>query len=462
MIPLSDTIDIPHSTLFWLLEHSTNPVAIVHLLGDVRLANDAFRRTFADEDGWGRMMGLSVTQCRDLFTQIAQDEQATLDQTFAGIHWRWSIKGLDDQHWLAVATRVFDSPLDDPRRLRDWLDRQDVYMSVADRHGHIIFANQTLLRAHGLTHDDLVGTMFVADMSEESVQKFVALAVQATPSNPSYSVETPVRLANGETRWQAWTVQMLYDLHGEIEGVLSVGRDITDLHTVEQEREQLMHELNNFAHTVAHDLKHPIHTILGYLEVLGGDDNLTPDQRNLIGKAQSIGYQMNAIIKGLLRLGDLREQAVEFQPLDLSAMVDASLQRMVALIEARNATITVVEGRWPVPIGYRAWVDEAIANYISNAIKYGGQPPIVRIFAEQRDKWAYFCVEDNGAGVNEADRKNLFYRPVIREDDPDSNGMGLPIVRRVIERHGGTVGLRKGDVLGGSCFYFTLPLRQSR
>lgn len=458
MIPLLNAIEVPQTTLFWLLENSTEPMAIIYDGGEVRVANHEMRHRFGDITDWGQMVGLSDTMRRELHKRVTASGEAAIDHVFAGTPWHWSIKGLDDRHWLVVARPTVASPLEDPRRLRDWLDRQDVFVSVADRHGHIIFANQSFLNAHGLTLDDLVGHVFVAEMPDESTEQFIALATSASPTAPSYSVETPVRLVNGETRWQAWTVQVLYDEYGQMDGFLSVGRDITTLHTVEQEREQLLQELNNFAHTVAHDLKHPIHTILGYLELLKGDDNLTSDQHSLITKAQNIGHQMNAIIKGLLRLGDLREKSVEFQPLDLSALVDTALQRMVALIEERGATITVVEGKWPSPLGYRAWVEEAIANYISNAIKYGGKPPIVRIYAEQVGDAAYFCVEDNGAGVNEADRKQLFYRPVIREDEPDSNGMGLPIVRRVIERHGGTVGWRKGSVLGGSCFYFSLPL----
>lgn len=452
----------PHAAVLWTLQHNDRPGAIVHHAGAIHEPNLALQRLLQLRDPAERLTlaALSIS-LSDFHDARSQGSGAVLQSVVDDELWDWSLYPLDDDHCVLTGVRTDPPPYTDPIRLRDWIDRQDVFLSVANREGLIIFANAALLKAHGLVLSDIVGQPFAADLPPDSVREFEIAGQRATPQAPSYSIETSVRLADGELRWQAWTVQVLYDADGSVDGYLSVGRDITRRYEIAQERERLLHELNSFAHNVAHDLKHPIHTLLGFLELLGSDENLTAQQRYLLDKANLVGNQLNAIVVGLLRLGELRENAVEFQPLDLAALLDVILQRLEALIEERGAQIIIVEGRWPVPVGYPTWVGEAIANYVSNAIKYGGTPPIVRIWAERHNEWVYFYVEDNGIGVDIETRKHLFQQPIVHDDEPDSHGLGLPIVRRVIERHGGTVGFQEGRHLGGSCFYFTLPTRQA-
>ena len=115
---------------------------------------------------------------------------------------------------------------------------------------------------------------------------------------------------------------------------------------------------------------------------------------------------------------------------------------------------------WPVAVGYASWVEEVWANYISNGLKYGGQPPRLKLGAtEQADGMVRFWVQDNGPGL-EPDAQAKLFVPFTQLDQirVAGHGLGLSIVRRIVEKLGGQVGVESKGIPGQGClFFFTLP-----
>jgi two-component system sensor histidine kinase/response regulator len=114
--------------------------------------------------------------------------------------------------------------------------------------------------------------------------------------------------------------------------------------------------------------------------------------------------------------------------------------------------------KWPVALGYAPWVEEVWINYLSNAFRYGGRPPRLELGAEaQPDGRVRFWVRDNGAGLTPEDQARLF-TPFTRLDQVQvkGHGLGLSIVRRIVEKLGGQVGV-ESQIGQGSTFSFTLP-----
>lgn len=219
-------------------------------------------------------------------------------------------------------------------------------------------------------------------------------------------------------------------------------------------------ELDAFAHTVAHDLKEPLSWIVGYAETLAmGYSGLTEaeQQRHLQIVAQS-GRKMGSIIDELLLFCSLRSvDAVPQQELNMAWIVDEVLIRLAGAIEESGAEIELPE-RWPTAVGHPPWVEEIWANYLSNAIKYGGHPPRLVLGGTRRDAAAIFWVQDNGPGIAAAHQETLF-EPELRwgQAAGAGHGLGLSIARRIVEKMGGHVAVdsRLGE---GSRFYFTLPV----
>jgi len=217
-------------------------------------------------------------------------------------------------------------------------------------------------------------------------------------------------------------------------------------------------ELDAFAHTVAHDLKRPLAYIVGFAETLERDYGTIPDDdlRKHLHTVGRVGRRMSSIIDELLLLSQVRKTDVQMGPLDMAVIVAAALQRLDDMIAEYQAEI-ILPDTWPVALGYGPWVEEVWVNYLSNAIKYGGRPPWVELGATtQMDGSVCFWVRDNGAGLAPEAQAHLF-TPFTQLDQvrTEGYGLGLSIVRRIVERLGGQVGV-ESEVGEGSVFSFTL------
>lgn len=237
-------------------------------------------------------------------------------------------------------------------------------------------------------------------------------------------------------------------------------RDITYRKRIETEREQLIAELDAFAHTVAHDLKNPLSIIQGYACLLNGEFNsmfssLANDYLNQI--EQGI-YKMARLIDELLLFASVRRmENFPLIALNMEPIVAEALKRLEWLIQEYGAEITLPES-WPIAIGYPAWIEEVWANYLSNALKYGGNPPVIELGATvQPDDTICFWVRDNGNGISPNDLPRLFKQFTrLNDSHADGHGLGLSIVSRIIEKLGGTVDCDSVPGIG-STFSFTLP-----
>jgi signal transduction histidine kinase len=231
-------------------------------------------------------------------------------------------------------------------------------------------------------------------------------------------------------------------------------------------------ELDAFSHTVAHDIRSPVSQMVGVAEMLAElDAELSPEVR-----AQSLsmlmrgGEKLTNIIDELLLLAGLRHVDVPLEPLNMAAIVTEALARLQQVIEQAQAEVTLPDaGSWPVALGHPAWVEEVWVNYLSNACKYGGvdgQPPRIVLGSDPTgfdnpsgSTLVRFWVRDSGSGIAPDDQSRLF-TPFTRLDQVRArgHGLGLSIVRRIVEKLGGEVDVKSDGVPGhGSEFSFTLP-----
>ena len=218
-------------------------------------------------------------------------------------------------------------------------------------------------------------------------------------------------------------------------------------------------ELDAFAHTVAHDLKSPLANTMGFATILMQEkDTLTVQEtEEFLTIISNNGKRMRGIIDGLLLLASVRKEDVKVVPVDMEGVISEVLARLYYTIMDANAQISV-ETEWIDGLGYRPWLEEVWANYLGNAIKYGGEPPQITLGSElQADGMIRYWVRDNGKGLTDNQQSQLFV-PFVRLglDDNRGHGLGLSIVQRIVTRLGADVGVRSQPGKG-SVFYFTLP-----
>ena len=221
-------------------------------------------------------------------------------------------------------------------------------------------------------------------------------------------------------------------------------------------------ELDAFAHTVAHDLKDPNAQVIGYAELLLHElgAELPPEvvRQDLQAIARG-ARKVNNIIEELLLLAEVRQTDVERRPLNMAAIVAEARQRLQEAITGAGAEIHLSEN-WPAALGHAPWIEEVWVNYLSNALKYGGRPPRVELGATPDGDMVRFWVRDNGPGLTSQAQVQLFTPfTQLAQGRTRRRGLGLSIVRRIVEKLGGQVAVASGDA-GGCVFSFTLPAAQ--
>lgn len=225
-------------------------------------------------------------------------------------------------------------------------------------------------------------------------------------------------------------------------------------------RERLIADLQTFDHTVAHDLRSPLTVLSGYGDLLADAASELPERANeYVQMIRRTAQKMTRIVEELLVLATIGQQDFETYPLDMAAIVAEAEGRLERQITATAATL-VHPPRWPQARGHAPWVEEVWANLIANAIQYGGRPPYIELGADEEwEGQVRFWVRDNGDGVKPELQERLFQDGArLTPTRARGHGLGLAIVRRIVERLGGTVGVESAGVPGqGSRFWFTLP-----
>lgn len=287
-------------------------------------------------------------------------------------------------------------------------------------------------------------------------EAFRALARTGQPQTYTFRVQH----REGHWLWvEASSVGVVDPVSQKVIEVHSTTRDVTSKKLIAEERERLIGELEAYNHTVAHDLKNPLNTILGFANILEDfHDTFSLEERvDLYHKIVRSGNKMMNIIEELLLLSGLRVNEVVIEPLDMTQIVREVIERLNFMIEDYRPDF-IIPSKWPVAMGQKQWVEEIWANYLSNAMKYGGKPPYIEIGSDApRNGMVRFWVRDNGLGLHADDQSRIFV-PFTRLDRlrARGHGLGLSIVQRVAERLGGQVGVE--STFGDGClFYFTLP-----
>ena len=247
-------------------------------------------------------------------------------------------------------------------------------------------------------------------------------------------------------------------------GYVVMFHDVTEHVQALQEHEQLIHDLDAFAHMVAHDIKNPVGTIVTAASLFYTEYDRLPREelKQLAEVFRRAGAKAETIISNLLVLAGVQKvQSLDASPLDMQKITSEALRQLEDPIARSGANINLPD-TWPTALGNKSWVEQVWVNYLSNAIKYGGRPPEITLGADRpKDGMVRFWVEDNGAGLDEIEAQRIF-EPFTRltEMHITGYGVGLSIVKRIVERLGGEVGA-DCEIGEGCQFYFTLPAAEA-
>ncbi|HET9905582.1 MAG TPA: ATP-binding protein [Anaerolineales bacterium] len=219
-------------------------------------------------------------------------------------------------------------------------------------------------------------------------------------------------------------------------------------------------ELERFTYTVSHDLRNPLVTIKGFLGMLekdleeGRKDRIASDFRR-IGNAAD---KMDELLSDLLELSRIGRVLNPPEEVDLGRLTREAVELLDARIRSKNVTVNI-SPELPIVFGDRIRLREVIENLIDNAVKYTDDhhEPVIEIGAsKQKDNHMIF-VRDNGIGIEAPHLKKIFGLFEKLNQHSEGTGIGLALIKRIIETHGGKIWAESDGLGKGTTFYFTIP-----
>lgn len=232
-----------------------------------------------------------------------------------------------------------------------------------------------------------------------------------------------------------------------------------DLKRKNEDLERMNQELESFSYSVSHDLRSPLRSINGYAAILKEDfeEHLEEDAQRLLSKISRSALKMSNLIDSLLSLSRLgRKQAVS-KSVNMNSLVQKVVKEFEKTENRENIVIVLKE--LPDTKGDPELIRQVYVNLISNAIKYSSKKdkPKIEIGALKKDETLVYYIKDNGAGFNMEYKDKLFgvFQRLHGTQEFEGIGIGLAIVKRIVNRHGGKI-WAKGEVEEGATFYFTL------
>jgi PAS domain S-box-containing protein len=250
--------------------------------------------------------------------------------------------------------------------------------------------------------------------------------------------------------------------------LLAVSRDITERKRAEERQahlleqvEKINEELKSFAYIISHDLKAPlrgINTLVNWITTDYGDklgDEGKEQMDLLLGRVD----RMQNLIEGVLeysRVGRVKEKHV---PVNLNELVPD----VVDLLAPPENIETTVEGELPTIVVEETRIMQLFQNLLSNAIKYMDKPQgQIKIGCVEENSFWKFSVCDNGPGIEERYHEKIFqiFQTLTPRDEFESTGVGLTVVKKIVEMYGGRIWV-ESEVGHGTTFFFTLPKEET-
>lgn len=290
--------------------------------------------------------------------------------------------------------------------------------------------------------------------------------------NRAISSEVRILCKDASVRWVRLHAQPAWDAgRHRLAGVHGTVQDITEEKNSDSERQELIRELDargaqleRFTHTVSHDLKGPLITIRGFLGhiktalIEGRLDAVKADLERVYEAAE----RMTQLLDDLLRLSSVGRQGQPPEEVSFGVIVREAIDRAHARLTESGAVVEA-ESDLPTINVDRDRLVEVMQNLLENAAKFmGGQAsPRIWIGIRSLPSERAFFVRDNGVGIAPRDRERVF--DLFEKLDPRSGGtgIGLALVKRIIEMHGGRVWVESGGLSKGSTFLFTLGRQPS-
>ena len=359
--------------------------------------------------------------------------------------------------------------------LSDLYNNAPIGYHSLDMNGTFIKINDTALNWLGYTREELIGTRNFADLiTEESRDRFFENFKLFKNLGYVNNLEYEMVRKDGTILPVLLSATAVRDEDGK----MIMTRSTTIDHTVRKHHENEIMKLNAslqehgynleyankeleaFIFSVSHDLRAPLRAINGFSQILLDDykSTLDPEGQILLNKVWGNSNRMRQLIDDLLRLSRTGRQELTYARIDMRALFNSMIEEARQTFPDR--TVHVNMNSMPAAYGDLALLKQVISNLLSNAVKFSGKKDRseIEIGSILGEKEMTYYVKDNGTGFDMKFSHELFgvFRRLNNAEDYEGTGVGLALVKRIIDKHGGRV-WAYSEPAKGATFYFSLP-----
>ncbi|MEO1050554.1 MAG: PAS domain S-box protein [Bacteroidota bacterium] len=344
------------------------------------------------------------------------------------------------------------------------LENLPVALVITDLDDRILYVNNKGVELLGYEREELVGQV-TADLllPEETKHKLnEKLESRKAGISDSYILEHIRK--NGTKFWGQVSGQPYYDQHGVVIGTMGTLQDISshkqiedDVKVASEELAASNREFKEFAYIISHDLKAPLRAISSLISWIASDyaDKFDEEGKKQVDLVINRVNRLNNLFDGTLTYSRVINRREEVQVFDMQELV-AEVMQSIKL----NGHISIqIAESMPRIKGERQKIGMVVEQLITNAIDYMDKPQghIQLGFEQNQDKWVFY-VKDNGSGIEERHWERIFkiFQSLKSRDEKERVGVGLTLVKKIVEMHGGKVWL-ESTAGEGSTFYFSLP-----
>jgi len=350
-------------------------------------------------------------------------------------------------------------------------------VSLTDEHGIIKYANDNFCKISGYSQEELLGQNHNIISSGLHSLEFYQELWRTISSGKVWRNEICNRAKDGSLYWVTSTIVPFLCEAGKPFQYIAIRTDITDRKEAEEalrklnanleekvnERTRELMDANKsletFSYSVSHDLRSPVRSVMGFASIITKQygNEMNDDMKELFSHIEKSSQRMNAIIDDLLALAKSGKDQLILTDINTKGLFE-KVWNSLFFSSPTNATFEITE--LPNVYADKSLLQQVVTNLLSNAIKYSSktESPHIRVGCHETKDATTIFVEDNGAGFDMKFYGRLFgaFQRLHGTNEFEGTGVGLTLIKRIIEKHGGEV-WAEGKVNHGATFYFSLP-----
>ncbi|MBP2030169.1 PAS domain S-box-containing protein [Methanohalophilus levihalophilus] len=368
---------------------------------------------------------------------------------------------------LLRTKKLSDCLIAEKKQCQNYLEIAGVLIVVLDENGDVVLINKKGLETLGYEEEEVIGRNWFEYFLPEGVSgdlRDVFRKIMSGEMHLDEYYENPIACKDGSERIISWQNSSLIDDNGQIYGILSSGEDITEKKKAEAALRMYMSELQHsndlkdlFIDIMRHDLLNSAGLVKGFASVLLKDPK-DDKQKHVIETLLKNNEKMIDLINQASKFAKVESlEKVDLCPVNLSDILRDVLDSMGEEIEEKGVNVVNIAPQRCLAIA-NPIVGEVFLNYISNAIKYSPEGEQVSIDIKDAGDFWKFTVTDRGEGIESEDKIRVFERfSRVNKVNVKGMGVGLAIVKRIVDLHGGEVGVTDNPEGKGSVFWATIP-----